>query len=76
MNSTEYCDSEQNPESDESRDIHPETKKEDAFKHAYRYRHFRRKPRHEGVTETIGWRQHFVQVLSNVVKRFRNIGRN
>ncbi|GIX94752.1 hypothetical protein CDAR_102631 [Caerostris darwini] len=65
----------QNPESEDSRAVHPETKQRKMRLGAHKYRHFRRKPRAEGAPATIGWRQRFVRVVSNVVRRFQNIRR-
>ncbi|GIX81641.1 hypothetical protein CEXT_427751 [Caerostris extrusa] len=69
----EYCDSAQNPENDDSRDVHSETKQRKTRLGTHRLRHFRRKPRPEGAPEAIGWRQRFVQVVSNVFRRLRNV---
>ncbi|GIY85576.1 hypothetical protein CDAR_205231 [Caerostris darwini] len=70
----EFCDAAQNPESDDS--VHPEAKQKKMRLGTHRLRHFRRKPRPEGAPEAIGWRQRLMQVVSNVFRRFRNIGRD
>ncbi|GIX96365.1 hypothetical protein CDAR_293721 [Caerostris darwini] len=71
----EYCDSAQNPQSDDSGAVHSETKQRKMRLGTHRCRHFRRKPRPEGVPEAIGWRRRFVQAVSNIVRRFRKIRR-
>ncbi|GIY85600.1 hypothetical protein CDAR_205401 [Caerostris darwini] len=64
MDSIEYCDSAQNPESEESRAADPEINQKTKMRlGTHRYRHFRRKPKPEGASETTGWRRRFSQVF-------------
>ncbi|GIX71583.1 hypothetical protein CEXT_45641 [Caerostris extrusa] len=50
----------------------PETNKRKMRLGTHRYRNFKNSPRSVRVPATIDWRRRFVQVVSNVVRRFRN----
>ncbi|GIY70082.1 hypothetical protein CDAR_507641 [Caerostris darwini] len=49
----------------------PETNKRKMRLGTHRYRNFQNSSRSERVPAIIGWRRRFVQVVSNVVRKFR-----
>ncbi|GIY43894.1 hypothetical protein CDAR_477151 [Caerostris darwini] len=71
--SKENCYSEQIGERDASEvQPDPETNKKKMRLGTHRYRNFQNSPRSGRVPATIGWRRRFFQLVSNVVRRFRN----